>query len=114
MHSMAYQLRSLESDWIQNKVDRGAGVCRTFHVAIAQSHRGPCDADDQLRCCARDGIIAEGMMRSIRYSSRSYEMSRLDVRLCARSIFQVKVSHGGQKVDQVSGPNDRAGQVVQH
>jgi hypothetical protein len=42
---------------IQNKVDRGAGVYRTFqiqtsHVAIAQSA--------PTRCCPRDGIIAEG------------------------------------------------------
>jgi hypothetical protein len=64
MHSMAYQLRS----WDANKVDRGAGVYRTFqilpsHVAIAQSRPTEGDVDDQLLCCARDGIIAEEMMR---------------------------------------------------
>ena len=48
MHSMAYQLRS----WDTNKVDRGAGVYRNFqilasHVAIAQSLLTEGDVDDQ-------------------------------------------------------------------
>lgn len=49
MHSIAYQLRS----WDTNKVDRGAGVYRTFqilasHVAIAQSRLTKGDVEAEL------------------------------------------------------------------
>lgn len=87
MHSMAYQLRS----WDTNKVRGGAGVCRSNVQTLALLPTlQNCAITTHRRRCRRPTAVLRGITAEGSWRSRSYEMSRLDVMLCGRFI-QVKV-----------------------